>query len=145
MSCEYCKGGKPFGNGTYGCRIERNVLLVGKSMVEETGYPINLCPMCGDPLTEPQPLTLDELRKRDGKPVWIVVKTDGYYDYGAAQEIKLWAILRTGIVDPCATSVYGIRYSFKAYGKTWLAYDHPPKETPQDSHYPSVDGITFSE
>lgn len=30
------------------------------------------------PLSEPKPLTLDELRKMSGKPVWITNNTSGY-------------------------------------------------------------------
>jgi hypothetical protein len=77
-------------------------------------------PVRGNPVSEQpdnKPLTLDELRGMDGEPVWLV--HDG---------LGLWAILRSAVAGPCATSVYNVRYYFKDYGKTWLAYHRKPKE-----------------
>lgn len=78
----------------------------------------------------PKPLTLDELRERDGKPVWIEYKHGAFVDW-----YKSWAILAR-----VARNELGVeKFIFKgeghlgerqlsAYGKTWLAYDYPPKE-----------------
>ena len=73
-----------------------------------------------------EPLTLEQLKQMDGEPVWIVVEENGHYDYCGAYKYGLWAILRTTITNPCATSVYGIQYALKDYGKTWLAYRRKP-------------------
>ena len=73
-----------------------------------------------------EPLTIEQLKQMDGEPVWIVVEENGHYDYCGAYKYGTWAILRTTIIDPCATSVYGIRYYLKSYGKKWRAYSHKP-------------------
>ena len=71
-----------------------------------------------------EPLTLEQLKQMDGEPVWVSAEENGHYDYCGAYKYGFCAILRTTITHPCATSVYGIRYSFEDYGKTWLAYAH---------------------
>ena len=59
------------------------------------------------------PLTLDELRKMDGEPVW--VQSPGVPEYGR------WAIVE-GVGENCLF----LRDDFTChdYGKTWLAYRH---------------------
>lgn len=84
------------------------------------------CPICGQPLTEPKPLTLDELKEREGKPVWIVPinlynwicdTIDGKPDWGMVR--KSWArIWRQETADLVHTD-----FDFEDYGKTWLAFD----------------------
>lgn len=64
-----------------------------------------------------EPLTLEELRARDGKPVWIYRLEDGQ---------GWWIIAR--ISNTKVSSDYGGWFGFDDYGKTWLAYDRPPKE-----------------
>ena len=63
-----------------------------------------------------EPLTLDELKQMDGKPVWMTAinKTNG-----------IWTIVRVynGFYD--AASGYGTVRSLEDYGKTWLAYRKP--------------------
>lgn len=66
---------------------------------------------------ENEPLTLEELRKMDGEPVWIVSLTDDYTSWGIvrAKEIgESWWLAVAGtsrIIE------------FKVdYGETWLAY-----------------------
>ncbi|MDD5086116.1 MAG: hypothetical protein PHE61_08840 [Candidatus Omnitrophica bacterium] len=68
----------------------------------------------------PKPLTLEKLKKRTGKAVWYQpIKGKGYwriikdrsYCYGPAFHTTDRAYLRE-----------------EEYGKTWLAYDHEPKE-----------------
>lgn len=68
-----------------------------------------------------EPLTLDELRKMDGEPVWIrfiggtVIRNDGWF---IVSEIGTSAIFLSGKV-----SVYkNIWY----YGETWLAFRQKP-------------------
>lgn len=64
-----------------------------------------------------EPLTLDELRKMDGEPVW--VQSPGVPEYGR------WAIVE-GVGENCLF----LRNDFTChdYGKTWLAYRHKPEE-----------------
>lgn len=72
------------------------------------------------------PLTLDELRKMDGEPVWIVSLTDDYTSWGIvrAKEIgESWWLAVAGtsrIIE------------FKVdYGETWLAYRSKQERTQQ--------------
>ena len=64
-----------------------------------------------------EPLTLDELRKMDGEPVW--VQSPGVLEYGR------WAIVE-GVGENCLF----LRDDFTChdYGKTWLAYRQKPEE-----------------
>ena len=68
-------------------------------------------------IKENQPLTLDELRKMDGEPVW--VQSPGVPEYGR------WAIVE-GVGKNCLF----LRDDFTChdYGKTWLAYRQKPEE-----------------
>ena len=69
-----------------------------------------------------EPLTLDELRKMDGEPVWIKL-----FDTGE----EFW-VLRNEWVDtrnPEPKILFHMRwYSHADYGKTWLAYRQKPEE-----------------
>ena len=64
-----------------------------------------------------EPLTLDDLRKMDGDPVW--VQSPGVPEYGR------WAIVE-GVGENCLF----LRDDFTChdYGKTWLAYRQKPEE-----------------
>lgn len=68
----------------------------------------------------PQPLTLDQLRGRSGNPVWVqnteTKRKEGFWDE--------WALVN--IPKGTAESVITI-YRVEFYGKTWVAYDYPPK------------------
>ena len=68
-----------------------------------------------------EPLTLDELRKMDGEPVW--VQSPGVPEYGR------WAIVE-GVGENCLF----LRDDFTChdYGKTWLAYRQKPEENGHD-------------
>ena len=68
-----------------------------------------------------EPLTLDELRKMDGEPVW--VQSPGVPEYGR------WAIVE-GVGENCLF----LRDDFTChdYGKTWLAYRQKPEEDDHD-------------
>ena len=74
-------------------------------------------------IKENQPLTLDELRKMDGEPVWIhfiggaVIRNDGWF---IVSQIGTSEIFLSGKV-----SVYK---NFLYYGETWLAYRQKPEE-----------------
>lgn len=61
---------------------------------------------------EPKALTLVELSKMTNTDwVWIVYPDMAYYEYGWQR----------------AANIYN-RFAHELYGKTWLAYDKPPKE-----------------
>jgi hypothetical protein len=83
-----------------------------KHIVEATGsdakYILDLL-MQEHKRENPQPLTLKELKERVGKPVWTV--TNGVVGSGR------WEIV--DFLYDCFTD---------SYGKTWIAYDHEPKE-----------------
>ena len=64
-----------------------------------------------------EPLTLDELRKMDGEPVW--VQSPGVPEYGR------WAIVE-GVGENCL--FLHDDFTCHDYGKTWLAYRHKPEE-----------------
>ena len=64
-----------------------------------------------------EPLTLDELRKMDGKPVW--VQSPGVPEYGR------WAIVE-GVGENCL--FLHDDFTCHDYGKTWLAYRKKPEE-----------------
>ena len=68
------------------------------------------------------PLTLDDLRKMDGEPVWIKL-----FD----PDEEFW-VLRNEWVDtqnPEPMILFHMRwYSHVDYGKTWLAYRSKPEE-----------------
>lgn len=65
----------------------------------------------------PQPLTVEELKRRKGKPVWIV------WSDGRIQS-KWWIV---GSNDWNMMEFFS-DYIPSDYGKTWLAYDYPPQE-----------------
>ncbi len=64
-----------------------------------------------------KPLTLDELRKMDGEPVWVEQPNDA--------TLPFW-----GIVDAENELVSGSLYcaTFEDYDTEWLAYRHKPME-----------------
>jgi hypothetical protein len=70
----------------------------------------------------PKPLTLEELKERVGKPVWIKFLESGKGSWEILGSVYTAKIISC---DPYAGAVYR---SVESYGKTWLAYDHEPKE-----------------
>ena len=72
-----------------------------------------------------EPLTLDELRKMDGEPVWVVCLTPEIYDEPPIR----WRILEKSIIG--TFGVWGNKDSClteRDYGKTWIAYRQKPEE-----------------
>ncbi len=71
----------------------------------------------------PQPLTLEELRRMDGEPIWgesLISGKPGEWSILRVVEMsKIWFIACAG-----ATQGFGDKDS---YGKTWLAYRSKPK------------------
>lgn len=75
-------------------------------------------------LTQPnEPLTLDELRKMDGQPVWgkslITNKPGEWFIVRVVEMSKTWFIACAG-----AEQGFGDK---DTHGKTWLAYRRPPE------------------
>ena len=68
-------------------------------------------------IKESEPLTLDELRKMDGEPVW--VQSPGVPEYGR------WAIVE-GVGENCL--FLHDDFTCHDYGNTWLAYRQKPEE-----------------
>ena len=68
-----------------------------------------------------EPLTMDELRKMDGEPVW--VQSPGVPEYGR------WAIVE-GVGENCL--FLHDDFTCHDYGKTWLAYRQKPEEDDHD-------------
>ena len=70
------------------------------------------------------PLTLDQLRKMDGEPVYVVPANE-------YSELGKWCVVSIGDSDDysCAL-VPGVEYwswKFEDYGEQWLAYRCPPE------------------
>lgn len=78
----------------------------------------------------PKPLTLDELIRMDGEPVWVMVvdhkvfadKDDDFDGWGMCR--KSWARLW----DKERADLIHVDYDFEDYGKKWLAYRTKPEE-----------------
>lgn len=67
-----------------------------------------------------EPLTLKEMRKMDGEPVYVVPQNGGYVA-GATN----WAKVNAKC-ERCEAS--NLNFYFCEYVTYWLAYRHPPKE-----------------
>lgn len=84
------------------------------------------CPNCGTPLTPPQPLTLEELRGMDGKPVWVVTLEE------ADLNPPFWAIVDTANGHRSrGARLVGVENhddfgAYELYNETWLAYPTEP-------------------
>lgn len=73
-------------------------------------------------------LTLEELRRMDGKPVWVHVvdhtvfadKEDDFDGYGLVRKswVRVWDEKRADLIH--------VDYDFCGYGKEWLAYAAEP-------------------
>lgn len=79
--------------------------------------PCKTCPAHPKGQESNGPLTLDELRKMDGEPVW--VQSPGIPEYGR------WAI-----VEGVGENSLFLHDDFTChdYGKTWMAYRQKPEE-----------------
>lgn len=77
---------------------------------------------------EPKPLTLDELKQREGKPVWVknIVRKKSYWVISRGVELckfgALGDIFRYTRQDGGLSNLY-----CSDYGKTWLAFDREVK------------------
>ena len=79
-------------------------------------------------MSERKSLTLEELRKMGGKPVWVRVvdhtvfadKEDDFDGYGLVRKswVRVWDEKRADLIH--------VDYDFCSYGKEWLAYAYEP-------------------
>lgn len=93
-------------------------------------YELNYCPICGEPLSPPVPLTLEQLREMDGESVYVVV-IDSLNFADPLDAINGWGIARQSWVrlwDSGRFDLIHIDHDFSDYGKTWLAYTRKPAE-----------------
>lgn len=76
-----------------------------------------------------KPLTVEELRKMYGEPVWVkVIDHDCLKD--VADDFDGWGLVRTSWVrlwDAKRADLISVSWHFEEYGQ-WLAYRKPPKE-----------------
>lgn len=78
-----------------------------------------------------EPLTMDQLREMDGKPVWVVPQKSEH-DYCG------WCVVSAsdrGDKYSCA-EIPGVEYwswSFEDYGKSWIAYTYPTAKIDWDA------------
>lgn len=120
MNCKYCD-----------CHFM--VLL----LTEETGS--NFCPNCGEPLTQPEPLSLERLKQMDGEPVyirtgdgeqfWAIAAIDGECIFfhsadwdGNELDTDFYAMYCD--LDP--DGYFGLHVL------GWLAYTHKPRQEEND-------------
>ena len=96
---------------------DRDVLVKQREIVEYTISALRQQEHFREVTKKVEPLTLDELRKMDGEPVW--GQSPGVPAYGR------WAIVE-GVGENCLF----LRDDFTChdYGKTWLAYRQKPEE-----------------
>ena len=77
-----------------------------------------------------EPLTLDELRKMDGEPVWVSV-SNNWHESGVSEG---WCIVRFHSEDDrVRVYVYDTRHGARFfaqqdYGESWIAYRQKPEE-----------------
>jgi hypothetical protein len=78
----------------------------------------------------PKPLTLEELKERDGKPVWTVTKgVDGSGRWELVTFTTICACPWHQVITMVNLLDGETEYEISTYGKTWLAYSHEPKES----------------
>ena len=118
MSCVYCEGKEVLPrNGDVSALVyPYGQMIAVPEKGECSAWQIAYCPMCGAPLGEQEPLTLDELREMDGMPVYATSI------HGASGE---WTINDT-ITEAVWTG--NDHFNYSRYSIDWLAYRHPPKE-----------------
>lgn len=73
------------------------------------------CPSCGSPLSDPTPLTMEELRGMDGKKISVI-------------RLVKESVTKPDFDNPEEWTVDNDKWFFEGYGKTWLAYTHKLKD-----------------
>lgn len=75
----------------------------------------DFCPKCGTPLGEVKPLTVEQISRCEGKPIFVVDLKDRFKEW-----VKVQRVLDGGDITTAGGSRgYG---SLSSYGTTWLAY-----------------------
>lgn len=118
MSCEFCKNAD---FGKYSASVTNGLVsmaVAGGSNRFPKDAQFRFCPLCSEPLTNPKPLTLDELREMDGEPVYILC--DG--------KPGMWMIVDTA-EEECSAPI-GRYMPFADIGEKYFAYRWPTKEVP---------------
>lgn len=127
MKCEWCKKADL---GNFSAKYDKhsaNIHLASGSYRFPKDEQFKFCPNCGKPLTAAKPLSLNELRERDGRPVWMVRPY-------ARKHKAYWAIQK-GHREPYGFTLFDYTAYHKLseaftesnYGKAWTVYDHPPE------------------
>jgi len=119
------------------CEVCKNYFSIQYDKYNHTdcdcGGEAKFCPECGEPLTESQPLTLEQLREMDGQPVYIRLG-DGD---------QFWALVTVdngelGLLGECYDhecpdkAFYGMIFNdpaghFGLHVLGWLAYTRKPE------------------
>jgi hypothetical protein len=109
--------------GCFGCGYEHNCRDNGCHLMQMAANELDKLTHRTEP--ENKPLTMEELRRMDGEPVF-AIPLDKNADW-----IEHWEILRKDIVTANSISTKGRMYFLylKDYGKTWLAYAHKPERS----------------
>lgn len=135
MMCDWCEKGKIIIDEYLTYRsveihIDKNLLKVCLDdgfRDETTDKPINFCPNCGHPLTEPKPLSLNELMAREGKPVYFKKVLIQNHVLSSGE----WCLINS--IDDNSIIVYdndGGYYTLNSdrHNITWWLFDHEPHE-----------------
>ena len=108
------------------------------SMLGNEGQtPTILQPTCNNIATG-ELLTLDQLRKMDNKPVWVVPQKSEH-DYCG------WCVVSVSKYgdEHSSAEIPGVEYwdwKFESYGKTWIAYAYPPVNIDREAFCGSWEG-----
>lgn len=133
MSCEFCNGEDleyiDWGNDVFASIGEKHMCIniCTGDLDIEVEREINFCPMCGEPLTQPVPLTLEQLKQMDGEPLrhWVWIENLTAPDKSAY--FRTHFDHTGGRAFCCGYPGEGYGFKYKEYGETWLAYGRKPK------------------
>lgn len=101
--------------------LPKIALHSGDELTESEKF--KFCPNCGRDLRKPaepeKPLTLEQLKQMDGKPVWATGKRS------LGTDVNGWMLVDTTTSRPAALDFIGA-CNFDSYGKMWTAYAREP-------------------
>lgn len=143
MPCEYCKSGEKticYSDTWEGGFVRTNIrfyagnndrLYLGADALTENGkqystcFPVMYCPMCGEATGNSNPLLPEQLRKMEGKPVWIECTEE----YNNAQKWEIVCFNRDPDIRNEHHPFPHAPLTMKEYGVTWWAFTHERKQT----------------